>query len=504
MPFFDHFWWLRAIGALLLAVGAAGLLWLAIPFLHDNLATVFTWSGFMVAVIVLFLVGTALTLAVETRHAYDRTTRRRTAIEGNQEAMPRSRINVPSASTPGLATALLVVEWPIGRLERPLIAHLRIWVGMAGLVLWSAGLSLIFTPLLYAVVYKVVLALAAVCSPQTRALRRTLVQTYGSPRRTTLNAEGILWEPILGRSRLIRWYDARLLEVSSYKARAGWTGAEVTHRRYTLYSQHTMIWWTDPGTLYGSPSGDFAALLAAIGARAGLVPRTFAPELKVDDRIRGNEPANEFVVRTVPPETDPDAVYELVLLRPAATARSRVIVGVLGAALCAACIAALLWALDQAHLVAAPAIVRQYTGWLNGVVAFFFIVFGGLLGAPMLIGASRHPRPARTFGVRADANGLSELHPQYPALMRRMSRPDTQRLPLIPWSAVTRIKSVRFPRGRRMYVVRADDSDQTIMWSGGGSGRIPITPESGARLITPEDLLALVAARSGKPVEIDR
>jgi hypothetical protein len=482
MPFLDRFWELRAIGALLLAVGAAGVLWLALPAVRDDPASVLTWSGFIVAAIVLFLAGTALALAVGAARGRDRGARRRAAIEGNQDAVPRSRIKIDSASAPTLAIAPLVIEWPIGKLERPLIARIRVWAGVVGIVLGATQITFFFTPWFNTLIFSALMVLFVVFGPFASTLRRTLVQTYGSPRRMTLNAEGILWEPILGLQQLIRWHDVRLLEVSSYKARPGWTGMEMEGRRYTLYTPDMAIciWWNDFGRHHHAPAGDLTALLAAVSSHTGLVPRTFDPELQARDPSLQVNGMGAFARPTAPLRYDAEATYELVLARPVPTMPSRIIAGTIGAVLSAGAIV-VLWALGKLNLFAELDVMIRYT------VAGLYLVLGGVIGPVLLIAALRHPpRSPRMFGVRADATGLRRLYTADPIV--------------IPWTSVEFVKDIHLPRGRKTYVVKGEYDDETITWPGDAHRLVVLTPETGARPITSEDLVALVAVRSGKAV----
>lgn len=513
MPFFDRFWWLRAIGALLVGAAEAWVLWAIITSVTD-LRVVFTQSALPVTIIVLVLAGTALTLAVGAARGRDRTARRRAAIGGNQDAVPRSHIKIASDSAADLGTAPLIVTWPLGRLDHPLIARIRVWAGVVGIILGTTLTAFVFTPWFYiwfdTLAYKALIVLFAVLAPFAGTLRRTLVQTYGSPRRLTLNAEGILWEPILGLQQFIRWHDARLLEVSSYKARAGWTGGEMAGRRYTLYTPDLAIWWNDFGWRYRAPAGDLAVLLAAISSRTGLVPRTFDPDLRVREHRLQINTTGAFALPTAHMRFDADAAYELVLEQPAPTMRSRIIAGAIGAVLSAGAIVAVLWALDRLYLFAEPDAMIRYT------VAGIYLVFGGLIGLILLVGAVFGPliRPRlstpRVSAIRADATSLSKLYMQgrVPRLWSRMAGVNDNAEPSrIPWSEVASISMVSLRRGRRLYAVTGEEDAGVIVWSDRGSQSVlpsSTPPSAGTRSITAEELAALVTERSGKRVEVRR
>ncbi len=519
MPFFDRFWWLRAIGALLAGAAEAWVLWTIFASVTD-LRVVSTQSALPVAVIVLVLAGTTLALAVGAARGRDRTARRWAAIDGNQDAVPRSHIKIASDAAPDLATTPLIVSWPLGRLDHPLIVRIRVWAGIVGIALGTTLIAFIFTPWfdawLNTLAFRIlVVVLLMVLSPFAGTWRRTLAQTYGSPRRMTLNAEGILWEPILGLQQFIRWHDARLLEVSSYKTRAGWTGLEMEKCRYTLYTPGLAVWWNDFGRRYRAPSADLAVLLATVTARTGLVPRTFDSELRVREHSLQINTTGAFALPTAHVRFDADAAYELVLEQPAPTIRSSIIAGTIGAVLSAAGVLAVLWTLDRLRLFAMPPALLRYTGWLNAVVAFF-LVFGGLFGLILLVAALNWPlvrrrAPIRTVStIRADATSLSERYTQgrIPIhLIRVAGVSDNAEPPRIPWSEVAGISMVPLRRGHRLYAVTSEGDAGMIMWADRGSqSALPSStpPSAGARSITAEELAALVAERSGKRVEVRR
>lgn len=103
MPFFDHFWWLRLLGAVaLLIVVAAIVVGLVLTYRWDLLGDLLAdpdfggearWILGVYAVNMVLLLVQAVSLARSAQPARDRYRRRVAALNGHQEAIPRATTN---------------------------------------------------------------------------------------------------------------------------------------------------------------------------------------------------------------------------------------------------------------------------------------------------------------------------------------------------------------------------------------------------------------------------
>jgi len=279
MPFFDRFWWLRLFAAALPAAALALVFWLLVRALPEiDIANV-AGDAFVLAVIICLVIA-VLVLATGARKARDRKCRRLAALNGDRDAVPASRIVPDLAGAPDVSQAPLLLTPPERRRDRPMLALARAWGSAAAAIFSIVLAATLFTPLFDWMLIRALIFLSPSLFPSVVSTRSAFRATYRAPRRIAVDALGITWEPILGHARVLRWDDARLLEVDIVEIAERWAQKKVERRRYTLYGRDTTIWWTEPEQVYARPSGQYAQLLDLIAKRTGLQPRTFSKALR--------------------------------------------------------------------------------------------------------------------------------------------------------------------------------------------------------------------------------
>ncbi len=179
---------------------------------------------------------------------------------------------------------------------------------------------------------------------------------------------------------------------------------------------------------------------------------------------------------------EPGPVYSLATY--VTTNRARGIAGGIGALLCLGGAAAAVWTLSMLQLVRVPDVVNGLISWMNIMWATLLGV-GALLGCLMLVAAVR---AWGTMTIRADALGLRMAGPESSVLLR--------------WNAVAGITYIS-ARNRTMYVVQGRDG-ASVAWPAKVTPVVRAQAEPGAVAVTPDELAAVVAERSGKPVEARR
>ncbi|MGZ6375513.1 MAG: hypothetical protein ACXWPI_12430 [Ktedonobacterales bacterium] len=486
MPFLDRYWWLR-IPIALLPLGAVLFI---IAYVLSNpseaMRDPLLGSG-CAGVGALVLLVFAFFLMVRIGPARNRLGRRHAAIASNQDAIPPAYGAEILAET-ALPSIPFTVTFPLTRWDQSAFARLRV---ILNLPLFAIALVLTFllesqgNRTLPLVIGSVVLyVLGAITHLWPTIITRPYIRTYHTPRHILADTMGIRWQPIVGPERAIRWDEMRLLEVASFNATPFTSNQTIERRRYTLYTQNSAVWWVDPGNLHLPPSGPYAQLLALIKVRTGLEPRTFDSE-----DLFATAPLR---VAVEPPAAAPllvdDAAYLLAF--PLPTWRGRIIAGLFGIVLTTLAVLAGVWTLSLFGVFVLPPFLHIATSWLHATPAFFLLI-GGIIGLPLLIGALR-ATPTRSLrrkgGIRADDIGISH----YP------SRKGTP----IAWSEITDIQCETLGR-TRMFIVRSAVDDIKIMWS-----EIPVNRVVSARLITAlgftpissDELVSLVMHMTGKPL----
>lgn len=245
MPFFDHHWRLRAWLA-----GFAALAAVLFPVRYLQIAAIWDarW-GWDLIPDVIFAVAAALALALaavllarSVAPARDRLAFRRAVLEG-RETPPKER---PEPA-------------PVG--EPPLVVAQRISVFDRGFGCFAALVAVVSVlTIVFATVWTVELLLGASAAQLGITGGRAfmffileLVMPFGlwafgtwardvvacSPTYTA-GAEGVTRRSRWGRSRTVRWEDARLLELTRYRRPEVYGSS--TEPRYLLYGRDTDIW----------------------------------------------------------------------------------------------------------------------------------------------------------------------------------------------------------------------------------------------------------------------
>lgn len=314
MPFFDRFWWLQTLAAiLLLALGAFIVVGYILYFypLEEELGEAHAPTIALALVIAVVFVVLALIAAERSFRAQERRRRRQRALAGDLAAMPPSRITVDAAKAPDVTHEPLTVMW------RPrtssivsnrivlacVILVILIFLGFAVFVLihqpdpdpYVGGLGWL-VPLFFTVEF----GLIGVVTLQE------LPKALGTRTGVTATAAGVTWRTPWRRQRFVRWQDARLFEVIP-------TGKLDLARAYILYSEsdngtRRFVRWQDYGndleiSLPGFPAlgkqdyvpdgispdemaGRTRAILDLVAARTGPTPRTLHRGLQPADVAR--------------------------------------------------------------------------------------------------------------------------------------------------------------------------------------------------------------------------
>lgn len=355
----------------------------------------------------------------------------------------------------------------------------------------------------------------------------------------------------LGSLVHMNWGEMRLLEVN--------TGDTQARRRFNVYGQGKRIAWTEYMTGFGAqyvPVGGTAsemilrqaALLGLIAARTGLAPRTLAKSLKSKPTparatnrssnaivllvaalfVAGVTAADFFLpmtplawvnwvsvgslafitlclviaslravftTRTLPAHASPPSVgapvpdapgvaYALSSRLPALRRIFLIFIGLF----LAFNVVPGAWALFMLFTPFLPGHETQllsesaFTMLGRYMLAFVLAIFG-LIGLGLAFVGTR----AATTRIRADKDGLTTR-----------TGPSEQ---LMAWSSVQDISWGLGVGGKFAYLVKSDVPSFQISWVAGPQPSV-IPPSDGAIPIGPDELAALVAARTGKPIRV--
>jgi hypothetical protein len=307
MPFFDRFWWLRPLGALLAAVfGLLVLARLAVPDIAAGRLSSDTWIALALGV---GFLAVAVLLAMSIAPARDRTERRERTLAGDPNAMPRahpphvepssrvSRVRRPLPRPPRVLPGRLAVFWRAGWFER-LYAGFIVFVGLVCLA--ASGVVLVpFARFLLTgeprSVLRVTLAafallIVAFCPFSLYLLYWAVPALLGRRPGVEVTRDGIATRQLWGRQQTVRWDEARLLEISAPRR----FGLMAPHRTFRLYGSRSVAVWRDelrPFSDYRldlfEPDRPYRfqvrermdALLDLVMKRSGLAPRTFSVSL---------------------------------------------------------------------------------------------------------------------------------------------------------------------------------------------------------------------------------
>ena len=292
----DRYWWLqRAAGLALALVLVVVAVWFAT---NPDPVTEFRQNGLG---FIIFILAAVLTIR-ESFRSHDHYRSRLAALHGDLDAIPLANIAVHADNVPNVAAEPLELMWHATRLWGRIftIYHAIIYVLLGGtwLVILLSMVYAIYLlattkpiqPLTFDFITVMSLAMVAVGSITLLLglplaigiIGRYWPRDHGRPFGLSASSEGITYVPGVGRRRLIRWEDMRLLEekttIGSY--------TQKEYRSYQLYGRDAIAEWQDAppsawvivGTV-GMTSGEYGArhlaLLDLIAARTGLTPRTF-------------------------------------------------------------------------------------------------------------------------------------------------------------------------------------------------------------------------------------
>lgn len=310
MPFFDRFWWLQTLAAvLLLACGPALIVGYFLYFypIEEDLG-----EGHMPTLAFAFVFGAicvvlAFIMAERSFRAQERLRRRRLALAGDSAVMPPSVLVVDAAKAPDVTREPLVVMW---RPRRGSMIVNRIL--LAGFIF--ASLVILGTPVLVlthqsdpdtyvggpwwlpTLLFTVELGVIGIVTLQG------LPKALGTRMGVTASDAGVAWRTPWRRQRFLRWQDARLLEVTP-------TGNMNLAHECILYGGdggRRFVRWQDYGNDIGIPGfpslgkQDYVpdgispdemarrtrAMLDLVAARTGLTPRTLHRRLQPADVAR--------------------------------------------------------------------------------------------------------------------------------------------------------------------------------------------------------------------------
>ncbi|GEM_PF-3192138 len=284
----DRFWLLEILGVLLLLVLAILFpAWLnALPPFEDSGPFIPCLSVFL-ALVSLIL---ALTLAIASRNALSRNRKRWKALHGNLYDIPESNVTIDTKNVADTSNGDFIVSWRAAHTGQAIgYVCLRICLFLAPVASLVVP-SIVshnpnpFSPMPAYTNLAVQIAEAVVLI--VVGLAYLLLYFLLRNRHVTLRAteEGIVRKPLIGRRRMIRWNEARLLEVTVTERNMAY------QRSYALYSERRMISWEEAYRPKGTFVQDGISVLDAaernqqlinmIVARTGLTPRTFSPLLQ--------------------------------------------------------------------------------------------------------------------------------------------------------------------------------------------------------------------------------
>ncbi len=306
----DRFWWVQRYGGGVLSVGGIiAAVWCVIQAIDAyqvaqlpgdprgsailrNLALSFLASG---AAYALFAIRFIVSLQASFP-ARERYRRRRQAMQGDQEVMPRAAVAVNPQAAPRLSGEPLELLWRVtpfaSRIMTTLYTLMILIFGLCAVLCWylayclvtntppigSAGLEPIsLSDRMVGVTATVILG--AMLLFLVVFMIRLLPWERGRPYGVSASSDGLWYYPKGRRRRFVRWNEACLLEVSVARGRR--------HRVYRLYGRHAVAeWWELPPSRWvslGMTSAEFGeryrAMLNLIVARTWLLPRTLDSKL---------------------------------------------------------------------------------------------------------------------------------------------------------------------------------------------------------------------------------
>ncbi len=513
----------------------------------------------------LVCLGGGVAFLVMAGHTRGSHIKRLAALQGDVDVLPLAEIHPDPTLVPDVAQQPLELMWRTGGGARfvkiPLLGIQALLVlATVGLTIFQfvAPFFPAFQPSQPMSVTEIILrvAVALVCSGIVAVIcvlgARIAPHLFGRPFGVSATTSGIDAHTEFGSHIHIAWEEMRLLEVA--------TGGTTVKRSFSLYAPGKRIGWAEYTSGLGAeyvPVGASgtemtlrqAALLSLIAARTGLVPRTLAKALEskpaparqpkrasnaaallvfalivagitaadilipvtpftwvnwlsagslalvtlslIVASLRTTLTRSALPAHATPPSVGapsleaPGVVY---LLAWKAPLRRRLLMGALGVCLAVNVVPGV-WVLLQQIAIALPGYHPQilsdgpFTFMGRYMLAFVLGAFGivGLVFVYMsTMGA--------TTRIRADKNGLTMR-------VARNAR-------LMPWSSVQDISWGAGRGGRYSYIVKSDVPTFPIYWFSDSQATDTTAPSDGAIPIGPDELAALVAARTGKPIGV--
>lgn len=393
-------------------------------------------------------------------------------------------------------------------------------------------------------------------------LVRVLPLLFGRPFGITASASGVDERTQLGTRVFLAWNEIRLLEVT--KGSAQWKRAFVLYApgKSINWTEYVSSIGGSPFVPVGATASEMtlrqAALLDLIAAQTGLTPRTFD---KAMQREPGSVPAAK---REASRSSGAIALLVVALIIPGFAAAEGFFpvtpygwlnwasAGSLGLAALLTFIASVWTALTTRPLPAhaappsagapsleAPGVTYTFTWRTPGLRRLWFILVGLILVVNLASGAylllwmfylqitfivpSLHPQLTGDpfpgigqfflaffligFGMMGLAlvyAGTIAATAQIQATKDGLSLVGGRRERLIPWPGVLDISWGRGAGGQTAYLVKSDVPTVQISWPAGIQTASELPPRDGALPIGPDELAALVAARTGKPISVRR
>lgn len=305
MPFFDRYWWLRLLGAMLLVMFAAlSFVRLIVPEIVSShqliqvVVAVVVVGGLLVA---LPLAGAGL-LARSAAPARERMDLRLRALAGEQEVIPRAHLDSLTRGSSGAPPSArdkggkISVRWHTDLADR-IFSVFFILVGVVGALIAVAILAAFATFLVTGHEAGIVqpgllmlILLALLLVEALYFLYWSVPALLGERPGVEATREGVTATSLWGWQQTVRWEDARLLEVRTLPR---WGPSKAT-REFRLYGSQSVACWRDSerprmnyrfltfqpesGSAYEARQ-QLDALVARVRERARLVPRTFSPGL---------------------------------------------------------------------------------------------------------------------------------------------------------------------------------------------------------------------------------
>jgi hypothetical protein len=293
MPFFDRFWWLRALAGVVGLGFIVALVNIQYSLNREDLPAFFSHDIVADLLILLLVLEDVFIIWRPALAARCRQHARLAAMRGDASAMPMAPTTLNPPAVPDLAQGPLTLLWRHPIREQRLSPRMRtvrivvtiviapLLVGDGWLLvrqfqnlgLGSSAVPLvasIYGALIFGAFLLVLIGKRMHDSRQQRLAFGIIASTDGLTERSQS-----------GRERTVRWQDARLLELAREQGSTG------SRHKYVLYGTREFVHWPDETI---SPREDIApddisqeemkrrqeALLVLVQARTGLMARTFA------------------------------------------------------------------------------------------------------------------------------------------------------------------------------------------------------------------------------------